>query len=407
MNSGIRVYSVIVLSCFSILSQILAFSETESFEVTSVSEQLRNQMKLSDFYQKRVEVGGFSVMGSKKVTDFALKEAAYLISKMTSDHPEYLQKLAENKVRFSVMARDEFTTDIPEHADMTPAIFWDKRARGLGATRARPSVSCGEENLLAIDGDPYKRENILIHEFAHALHAMAINELDSSFQARLEKCFNLAVEEKIWEGTYAASNPAEYWAEAVQSWFDCNRENDREHGKIDTREELISADPRITNLIQEKLGNISWRYVHVSKRIASETHLDGYQPEHEKPFFWPKHLIQWHHNFEQGKVSLAPAKAKDAILIKKESIPTSEYSRKRCDFFVHNLSGDPIEMHWIDFEGKLKQPRSLRHKDHIRIQSFTGHTWRIKSSLPNSQKRIRFYKLPNAKHAKLVILNPN
>ena len=129
MNSGIRVYSLIVLSCFSILSQILVFSETESFEVTSVSEQLRNQLKLSDFYQKRVEVGGFSVMGSKKVTDFALKEAAYLISKMTSDHPEYLQKLAENKVRFSVMARDEFTTDIPEHADMTPAIFWDKRAR--------------------------------------------------------------------------------------------------------------------------------------------------------------------------------------------------------------------------------------------------------------------------------------
>jgi hypothetical protein len=70
----------------------------------------------------------------------------------------------------------------------------------------------------------------------------------------------------------------------VQSWFDCNRENDREHGEINTREELIRADLRIANLIEEKLGKVSWRYVHVSKRIGSENHLDGYEPEHEKPF---------------------------------------------------------------------------------------------------------------------------
>jgi serine kinase of HPr protein (carbohydrate metabolism regulator) len=89
MNTGNRLYSLFVLSSFSILSPLFAFSEKESFEVTSVSEELRNQLKLSDFYQKRVEIGGFSVMGSKKVSDFALKEAAYLISKMTSYHPEY------------------------------------------------------------------------------------------------------------------------------------------------------------------------------------------------------------------------------------------------------------------------------------------------------------------------------
>ena len=405
MKSGSRLYSSLIVLWAFILSQDITFSETERFQVTPVTFELRNQLKLNDFYQKRVAVRNFSVLGSKNVSDYALKEAAYLIDRMTQNHPEYLVKLVENKVRFSVMARNEFTTDIPEHADLTPAVFWDKRARGLGATRSRPSVSCGEENLLGIAGDPYKTENILIHEFAHALHSMAIKELDGSFQSRLENCFKLAQKEKIWEGTYAASNSAEYWAEAVQSWFDCNRENDREHGKIDTREELISADFRISNLIKEKFGDISWRYVHVSKRIASKTHLDGYQPEHEIPFFWPRHLIEWHRNFEQGKVSLAPAKAKDVILLKNENIPISEYSRKRCDFFVHNLSGDPIDMHWVDFEGKLKQPRSLRHKDHTRIQSFTGHIWHIKSSQANSKKTIRFYKLPDAKHAKLVILN--
>ena len=361
-------------------------------------------MNLSEFYQKRVVIGGFSIVGSSKVSDFALKEAAYLIEKMTMKHPEYLQKLAENKVRFSIMARDEFTTDIPEHSDMTPAIFWDKRARGLGATPARPAVSCGEENLLAIEGDPYKRENILIHEFAHALHAMAINDLDPTFQSRLEKCFKLAIEEKIWEGTYAASNPAEYFAEGVQSWYECNRANDREHGSIDTRKEVQKHDPRLANLIIEKFGEDSWKYIHVSERISQEKHLKGFDPEKENPFVWPARLTDWHNKFQQGKVSLAPEGAEAVIPVKQGKGIKSEYSRRRCEFFFHNLSGHTIQMHWIDFNGKMSQPRTLRHKDHTRIQSFTGHCWRIKSLNESSTSKTKFYQLPDAKHAKLSLL---
>ena len=37
-------------------------------------------------------------------------------------------------------------------------------------SRSVPSVSCGEENLLALEGDPYSTECILIHEFAHNIH---------------------------------------------------------------------------------------------------------------------------------------------------------------------------------------------------------------------------------------------
>ena len=72
---------------------------------------------------------------------------------------------------------------------------------------------------------------------------MAINDLDPSFQAKLEKCFQQAIEEKIWAVNYATSNTAEYWAEGVQSWYDCNRVNDREHGTIDTRKEVLEQDP--------------------------------------------------------------------------------------------------------------------------------------------------------------------
>ena len=94
--------------------------------------------------------------------------------------------LNRNKARYAVMARDEFTTDISEHSDLKPSQYWDRRARGLGATFARPAVSCGEENLLGLPGDPYAKENILIHEFAHALHQMALIQLDNSFQNQID-----------------------------------------------------------------------------------------------------------------------------------------------------------------------------------------------------------------------------
>jgi len=109
---------------------------------------------LSDFHQKRVEVGGFSILGSSRVSDFALREAAYLIRRMVGNRDDLLAKLNENKARFVIMARDEYTTDVPEHSDLTPSIYWDQRARGLGATEIRPAVTCGEENLLCLPGDP-------------------------------------------------------------------------------------------------------------------------------------------------------------------------------------------------------------------------------------------------------------
>ena len=53
------------------------------------------------------------------------------------------------------MAHNEYTTHIPEHRDLQPRLYWNRRARGLGATPERPAVSRGEENLLGYVNDPY------------------------------------------------------------------------------------------------------------------------------------------------------------------------------------------------------------------------------------------------------------
>src|SRR5438067_13528482 len=111
-------------------------------------EGLRRDLGLDPFYSKCVVTGGFPVVGSAKVSDYALLEAAYLIDHMLAGRDDLRQALVRHKVRFGVLAATEYTTDLPEYRNMRPAEFWNKRARGLGATPRQPLVSCGEENLL-------------------------------------------------------------------------------------------------------------------------------------------------------------------------------------------------------------------------------------------------------------------
>ena len=177
------------------LAMMLIQSAIAEHNVTPVPAELRAQFKLDAFYTKCVNYHGFPIVSSDKVPDAAMREAAYLIDRMLGNRPDVIRAMIKNGVRFSVMAKDEFTTDIPEHAHLKPKIYWDKRARGLGATPSAPSVSCGEENLLLYKGDKYFLENILIHEFAHAIHEMGMNTVDPKFDHDLEKTFDAAIAE--------------------------------------------------------------------------------------------------------------------------------------------------------------------------------------------------------------------
>jgi cyclophilin family peptidyl-prolyl cis-trans isomerase len=195
--------------------------------------------------------------------------------------------MATNRVRLAVMAWNEFTTDIPEHHDLTPAVYWDRRARGLGATSARPAVSCAEENLLCHPGDPYATENICIHEFAHAIHGMGLKSVDPTFESRLREAYAAAKTKGLWKGTYAGTNPSEYWAEAVQDWFDNNRHDDALHNHVHTRAMLKEYDPQAARLCAEVFGEVAWRYQKPMEREPGErSHLAGYDPRQAPRFRW-------------------------------------------------------------------------------------------------------------------------
>jgi hypothetical protein len=251
------------------------------------------ELGLDPFYTKYLSAHGLPVVGSSKVSDYALREAAYLADQMLAHRPEVRDAMIRNKVRLAVMAYSERTTDIPEHRDLQPKLYWNIRARGLGASRQRPAVSCAEENLLNYEGDPYSTENIMIHEFAHAIHSMGLRTVDPTFQPRLSKVYEDAKARGLWKNTYAISNVGEYWAEGVQSWFDTNRQNDSSHNHVNTRAELKTYDPALAKLVEEVFGDGPWRYVRPDKRPdLAESHLAGYEPGKGPRFQWEPELLE-------------------------------------------------------------------------------------------------------------------
>ena len=153
------------------------------------------------------------------------------------------------------MARNEFTTGVPRAFRFTPIHLLGPQGSRFGATPSRPAVSCGEENLLCIDGDPYDTENILIHEFAHALHQMAIKMFIPNFKLNWTNASRWPSKKKFGKEP-TPRQTRRVLGEGVQSWFDTNRENDHDHGTIDTREELKRTIPN----------------------YPSDSEISGYQP---------------------------------------------------------------------------------------------------------------------------------
>jgi alpha-glucosidase len=232
-------------------------------KVTEIPDAIIKKFSLdTEFYKKHLDYKGFSILSSAKVSDAALFEARYLIDKLLGGREDILKAMIKRGCRFMVMAPTEMTTDVPEqrHMKKDPKTDWDKRARGLGGKLS----SCGEENLLNLKGDRYRQENILIHEFNHAIHQHGLREVDPTFNERLKEAYRDAMEKELWKGTYVATNPSEYWAEGAQAYFDCMRP---QFG-ANTREKLQKYDEGLFKLVDEVYRQSKFRYVRYDKRVT-------------------------------------------------------------------------------------------------------------------------------------------
>lgn len=274
-------------------------NKSESIVTSDVPVQAFRVGGVPGFYTQQVKAHGFPIVASAKVNPYALKEAAYLIDLMLAKRPDVRTAMIKSGCRMCILAHNEFTTELPEFTRMAdepnpnfPNLsgkdYWDARARGTGGSQTDPFCTSAEENILCFPGDPYEKECIVIHEFAHAIHLRGMVNVDPTFDDRLKKTYAAAMKAGLWKGKYAAVNHHEYFAEGVQSWFDNNRVNDHDHNHVHLRSQLIEYDPGLAAMCREVFGDTELRYTKPITRLTG--HMAGYDPSKAPTFTWPERL---------------------------------------------------------------------------------------------------------------------
>ena len=242
-----------------VVSVALALIATSCFAQTSSRTVVAPPASagLNVFYKKYLVYRDLPIVSSAKVPDEALQRVYDVVAVMLAKRPEVAARMVQNRMRVAVMAETEVTTDIPEHSDLYtafPGTDWNTRARGLGATIARPALSCAEENVMRYMTDRYLGEDILVHEFAHGVDIMGLRFTDATWLTRLTAAYNTARAAGKYANSYSGSNVDEYWAEGVQDWFNCNiyrSPGDGIHIPVGNREELKAYDRPLYDLIAE------------------------------------------------------------------------------------------------------------------------------------------------------------
>ena len=202
------------------------------------------------FYAKHLDVGGVAILAAGSVDDEALRRTHLIVSHVLAGRPDVLGVMGQEGTRLIIIGRDQVYTDMPEYRGTPDPAYMNERVRGTGGLDV---TSFGEENLLNLAGDRYDDESIGLHEFCHTVDA-ALGRLDPTWRARLRATYRDSVATQgLWKDAYAAGNPAEYWAELCQSYFNCNRINNWNHNAIATRAQLAEYDPAGFELVRSTL----------------------------------------------------------------------------------------------------------------------------------------------------------
>ena len=145
------------------------------------------------------------------------------------------------------------------------------------------TITSSEEDILNYP-NAWGGGAILIHEFAHGIHLLGLNTIDPTFDERLRRAYETAIEQGLWQGTYASTNSREYWADGALAWF---LDDDSGGFSFDnfgsTRQDLKAYDPGLATLLAEIYGDHPWQYTLATTRTHLP-HLQGFDPQ-RSPIF--------------------------------------------------------------------------------------------------------------------------
>ncbi len=290
--------AAVVLSAWVACALLLAQggAATESPAVATPPEAFFEKVRpphrqaARDFYRKYLDISGLPVVASAAVADAALHRTHEIVSHMLAGRPDILEALVERGMYLAIIGADEVYTDLPENRNAPNPDYLNERVRGTGGF----PTSFGEENLLSLPLDRYDDESIAVHEFGHTIDS-TLRRMDPTWEERKRAAYRNAVDKGLYKDTYAISNAAEYWAEMVQAYFDCNRVNNWNHGPIGRREQLKMYDPEGHTLVGEtfNLGpDQDWRYRPLRARpcVIRPPARFGVDPYYTK-FTWAREFV--------------------------------------------------------------------------------------------------------------------
>ncbi len=248
------------------------------------------------------------VVAAAEVADLALTRTREIVNRMLAGRPDIVQAMVKAHMYLIVIGKDQVYTDMPEYRNHPNPAYQNERVRGTGG---KPT-SFGEENVLSLPLDRYDDESIAVHEFSHTIDG-TLHAIDPEWGGRRDAAYRNAIGKGRYKDAYAAANPGEYWAEIVQSYFDCNRVNNWNHGPIGTREQLKVYDPEGYELVRTtfNLGPAQdWRYTWLQKlpNVEPPPAKLGIDPFYTK-FTWARELPV----IGRGASDLALLKANDTI----------------------------------------------------------------------------------------------
>lgn len=217
---------------------------------------------LHPFYTKYCSALGIPIVASSGVPDMALQRAWAIVTQMLNgmaQAEEIRNSITGMSTRIGIIGATQVTTDMPEHRalyTLFPGVDWNTRARGVGATPEIPLLSIAEENLLCYAGDLWAGQNVLVHEFAHAIKGMGLDFVNPAFDVELQRAYQHALDAGLWPQTYVSSNIDEYWAEGVRLYFQIDAAGvpgDQPY-PANSRAELQVYDPDLYRIAESIFG---------------------------------------------------------------------------------------------------------------------------------------------------------
>ena len=217
--------------------------------------------KLSTTYYKKYVMLGTTLENSipivcgSNVTDLAMQQAKLQCSYIANT-PAILNMLRQQRIHIVIFGNSEYPDVIP---GWDPNLDATRYAGGYGPNM--PGASCGIHmgDILNNTFDRYPTENIVIHEFGHAVIDFGLDKLFPGFKDNISAIWNRAKTKGLWKNTYAITNASEYWAEGVQSYFNLNGKGpeagDGTHNHVNTRALLKTYDPEFYDVLHNVYGD--------------------------------------------------------------------------------------------------------------------------------------------------------